>query len=170
MAITYERKKKRPSNILYTIITAVLICTVFLTMVVNFYFVAEEDAYEMLHIQTKQIKDDLTLQLNSDRENLLTMASFASKLYSDGESYDIMFESFSPIGLIANIGILNPDNTFVTKMGTVDLNGKISFRDEALRGEYISGRVSDLTRDGEKRRADKGKRRNCWHFIRCNPS
>ena len=150
MAITYERKKQRQNNILYTIITTILICAVFLVMVTSFYKKAEEDAYEMLHMQTKQIKDDLTLQLKSDRENLVTMANFAAKLYSDGESYELMFESFKPIGLLSNIGILNPDNTFVTKMGSIDLNGKISFEDEAVRGEYISGRVPDLTGDGKE--------------------
>ncbi|MBE7054619.1 MAG: GGDEF domain-containing protein [Ruminococcaceae bacterium] len=150
MALTYERKKQRQNNILYTIITAVLICAVFLGMVTSFYFEAEDEAYEMLHIQTKQIKDDLILQIKSDRENLVTMANFAAKLYADGESYNLMFESFKPIGLFSNIGILNPDNTFVTKMGSIDLNGKISFRDEASRGEYISGRVTDLTRDGQE--------------------
>ena len=148
MAITYERKRKRQNNIFYTIVTAILICAVFFAMVTSFYLQAEDDAYEMLHIQTKQIKDDLTLQLKSDRENLITMANFAAKLYSDGESYDLMFESFKPIGLLSNIGILNPDNVFVTKMGSVDLNGKISFEEEAMRGEYISGRVPDLTGGG----------------------
>ena len=150
MAITYERKKQRQNNILYTVITAILICAVFLAMVASFYKEAEHEAYEMLHMQTKQIKDDLTLQLKSDRENLVTMASFAAKLYADGESYDLMFESFKPIGLFSNIGILNQDNTFVTKMGSIDLSGKISFEEEASRGEYISGRVPDLTRDGKE--------------------
>ncbi len=145
MPITYKRKKQRHSNILYTIVTAILICAIFISMVTSFYKEAENEAYEMLHIQTKQIKDDLTLQIKSDRENLVTMANFAAKLYADEESYDRMFESFKPIGLFSNIGILNPDNTFVTKMGSVDLNGKISFEDEASRGEYISGRIPDLT-------------------------
>ncbi len=150
MAITYEQKKHRQNNILYTIITAVLICAVFLGMVTSFYLGAEDEAYEMLHIQTKQIKDDLTLQIKSDRENLVTMANFAAKLYTDGESYNLMFDSFKPIGLFSNIGILNPDNTFVTKRGSIDLTGKISFEDEASRGEYISGRVPDLTRNGKE--------------------
>ena len=150
MATTYERKKQRQNNIMYSIITAVLVFAVFFTMVTTFYVKAENDAYEMLHIQTKQIKDDLMLQLKSDRENLVTMANFAAKLYADGESYDLMFESFKPIGLFANIGILNQDNTFVTKMGSVDLNGKISFEAEAARGAYISGRVPDLTGDGKE--------------------
>lgn len=147
LAKTYERNGRRSNNFIFTLFTAILIFALFLTMVLGFYKRAEEDAYEMLHIQTKQIKDDLVLQLNSDRENLVTMANFASKLYSDGESYDLMFDSFKPIGLISNIGILNPDNTFVTKRGSVDLSGKISFEEEAAREEYISGRVQDLTQE-----------------------
>jgi len=145
VAITYERKKKKYNNVLYTIITAILICAIFFATLASFYIKAENDAYDMLHIQTKQIKDDLMLQLQSDRENLVTMANFAAKLYSDGESYNLMFESFKPIGLFSNIGILNPDDTFVTKVGSIDLKGKISFEEEALRGEYLSGRIPDLT-------------------------
>lgn len=147
MAVKYGSKKRRQNNILYTLITIALLCTVFLAMVSYFYSNAEDEAYENLHIQTKQIKDDLTLQLISDRENLITMANFAAKLYSDGESYNIMFDSFKPIGLIENIGILNPDNTFSTKAGSINLDGKISFAEEQEKGEYISGRVKDLTRD-----------------------
>ena len=145
LAKTYERNGRRSNNFIFTLFAAILIFVLFFTMVSDFYKSAEEDAYEMLHIQIKQIKDDLVLQLNSDRENLVTMANFASKLYSDGESYNLMFDSFKPIGLISNIGILNPDNTFVTKRGSFDLSGKISFEEEAARGEYISGRVPDLT-------------------------
>ena len=147
MPITYGKSKRKQTNVLYTLITAVLLFAVFLSMVNYFYASAESEAYENLHVQTKQIKDDMQLQLISDRENLATMANFAAKLYSDGENYSLMFDSFKPIGLIENIGILNPDNTFVTKAGSIDLDGKISFEDEKARGEYISGRVSDLTRD-----------------------
>lgn len=150
MGVRHQRKKNGHNNIFYTIIAVILICTVFLSLVGYFYNEAEAEAYEMLHLQTMQIKDDLILQLKSDRENLVTMASFASKLYGDGESYNLMFDSFKPIGLFSNIGILNPDNVFVTRRGSIDLNGKISFADEAAKGEYISGRIPDLTRDGEE--------------------
>jgi len=150
MAITYERKTKKQSNILYTLIATVLICAVFLTMIVSFYFIAEDEAYEMLHIQTKQIKDDLTLQLKSDRENLVTMANFAAELYADGEDYSRMFNSFKPIGLFARIGILNPDNTFITKDGTYDLNGKISFQEQSLMGDHITGRTESYSIPGEE--------------------
>lgn len=148
MAIKYGRKKRKQSNIFNTVVTAFLLCAIFLSVVSYFFISAEEEAYENLHIQTKQIKDDIHLQLHSDFENLETMANFASKLHRDGESYDLLFESFKPIGLIANIGILTPDNVFLTKAGTMDLTGRISFEDEATRGKYISGRTEDLTKGG----------------------
>ena len=150
MSRTYEQKKQKNHTALYTIVSILLIIAIFLAMTIFLFSQAEDDAYEMLYIQTKQIKDDLTLQIKSDRENLVTMANFAAKLYADGESYDLMFQSFKPIGLFANIGILNADNTFVTKVASIDLDGKISFAEEAARGAYISGRVPDLTRDGEE--------------------
>lgn len=147
MPIKYGKKQKQ-NTVLYTILAIIMIIAVFLVTVGSFYLEAEHEAYEILHMQTKQIKDDITLQIKSDRENLLTMASFASKLYADGESYDILFESFKPIGMFSNIGILDKNNQFSTLMGTLDLNGKISFKEEANKGIYISGRVPDLTRDG----------------------
>ena len=150
MAITYGRKRSRQNNVIHTFITAVLLCAIFLTMINYFYKTTEEEAYENLHVQTKHIKDDINLQLTSDFENLATMANFAAKLYKDGEDYNIMFESFKPIGLIANIGILNSDNIFVTKAGSVNLSGRISFDEEKEKGKYISGRVKDLTKEGNE--------------------
>ena len=91
MAITYEKKKQKQNNILYTAIAGILICAVFFVMVASIYKQAEEESYEMLHIQTKQIKDDLTLQINSDKENLVTMANFAAKLYANGNNYESAF-------------------------------------------------------------------------------
>ena len=141
MALTYERKKQRQYNVFYTVIAVLLICSVFLAMVMSFFVKAKDDAYEMLHIQTKQIKDDLILQLKSDKENLSTMANFAAKLYADGKGYERMFDSFKPIGLFSRIGILNPDCTFVTKDGVYYLEGKISFEEQAKLGEHITGRT-----------------------------
>ena len=141
MAITYGRKRSKQNNAFYTIIAVVLLCAVFLAMINVFQESTKEDAYEDLHVQTKQVKDDLILQLTSDRENLSTMASFAAKLYRDGDDYSLLFESFKPIGMIENIGILNSDNTFSTKAGTVDMTGTLSFEEEKEKGEYISGRI-----------------------------
>lgn len=143
----YGEKKYRPRYVINTIVTVILLCGLFGILVTYLYKTTEANAYENLHLQTKQIKDDISLQLLSDRENLATMANFAAKLYSDGESYDLMFDSFEPIGLIGNIGILTPGNVFITKVDSIDLDGLISFEEEKQRGEYLSGRVPDLTQE-----------------------
>ena len=65
MAITYGRKRSRQNNVLYTIITVVLLCAVFLAMINVFQEATKEDAYEALHVQTKQIKDE---ELYKDRK------------------------------------------------------------------------------------------------------
>ncbi len=147
MAIKYGIRKYKQNNILYTVIIAFLLCAVFLGMVGYLYNKTADNAYESLHIQTKQIKDDIILQLTSDRENLATMANFAAKLYSDGDDYSLLFESFRSIGMIENIGILNADNTFSTKTGTIKIDGDISFEEEKEKGIYISGRIPDITKD-----------------------
>ena len=149
MAFSFIKNKKGGRSVLlYTILTFVLIAAMILCLLEYLYTDAEERAFENLHVQTKQIKDDITLQLMSDRENLQTMANFAAKLYLDGDDYHLLFNSFKPIGLIENIGILNPDNSFITKSHIVSLEGKISFDEEVQRGAYFSGRVPDLTNPG----------------------
>ena len=147
MALKYGKKKTKLNSAFYTIVTVLLVSAVFLGMIEYLYVTAEEEAYENLHVQTKQIKDNIVLQLLSDRENLVTMANFAAKLHRDGEDYDLMFESFKSIGLIENIGILNPDNTFVTKAGSVDLDGLISFDEEKERTKTLVKSYSNLKTD-----------------------
>lgn len=133
-------------NILYnTVVALILICTVFAALMSFFYQYAKNKAYDELRAEAIYIEKDLSIRIKADRRNLINLANFAATLYADGRTYDIMLESFEPIGLVTNIGILTPDNIFITKDGSMDLNGKISFEDEAKKGEYISGRMTDLT-------------------------
>lgn len=140
--------KHRGNMIAYTILVAVLLCTILLLMINYIYSEAERDGFENLHVQTKEIKYDIDLQLISDRENLQTIANFAAKLYSDGESFELLLNSFKAIGLIENIGILMPDDTFMTRVGSLPAADVISFEEEVAKGTYISGRVPDITNPG----------------------
>ena len=133
------------SKIVYTILLVILLCSVLLSITSYVFIDAENDSFYDLHIHTKEIKDEIELQMMSDRENLSTIAQFASKLYSYGENFDILTRSFRSVGLIENICIFMPDNTFVTKNGVVNVNSDLSFEEEAKRGEYISGRVRDIS-------------------------
>ena len=74
--------RKKGKTLLNTILTFILLSALFLVLADYLYIDTEERAKETLHIQTKQIKDDLTLQILSDRENLETMANFLPRIPS----------------------------------------------------------------------------------------
>ncbi len=150
MAITYGIKKQKQSNMFYTLITSLLLCAIFLTTLGFLYTKTKDNAYEDLHVQTKQIKDNLVLQIQSDNENLVTMANFAGKLHASGADYSMMFDSFKPIGLFSRIGILTPDCVFITKDERVDLSDSMSFEEEAGLGKHITGRTYSYSRPDEE--------------------
>jgi len=140
-----EFTKKQHNNIFYTFVAAMLLCVIFLVMTSNIYLKEEADCYEYLHLQTKQFKDDIKNQIDSDKETLSLVANLASQIYEKNQDLKLVFDSYEPTGLISNVGILLPDNTFVTKNGTLNFEGSISFDEEITKGEYISGRVKDVT-------------------------
>lgn len=145
-----NKTKRMRNRVIYTVIVAAVLFSLFFIVVSYSYTAARDNGFENLHTQTKEIKEDIELQMASDSENLQTMASFAAKLYSDGEGFDILINSFKSIGLIENIGILLPDNTFVTRVGKVRAPEGISFKHEARKGVYVSGIVPDVTPSGRK--------------------
>ena len=140
-----KKIKRRKESVLYTVCAVLLLIAIILAMVIYIFGVSEAEAYEKLHLQTQQIKKDINLQMFSDCENLMTMANFAAELHEEGEDFSIILNSFKEIGLFENIGILLPDNNFITKAGTMTLEGKVDFFEEVEKGDYISGRVEDFT-------------------------
>jgi len=139
------KARRAKGKMVYTLVLVLVLFLMVMFMFDFLYRYAEQNSYEQLHFNTSEIKEDINLQMLSDRENLITMANFASKLYSDGESYELMFRSFEKIGLLENIGILTPGNTFITKVGFSEINSDISFEEEVQKGMYVSGRVKDIT-------------------------
>ena len=101
-----EFVKKSYNNIFYTFVSIILLCAVFLSMVALVYHKEEEECYDDLHIQTKQIKDDIKRRIDSDRETLFLLANHASKLYSENRNFGLIFDSYTPTGLVKNVGIL----------------------------------------------------------------
>jgi len=130
--------------VLFALLTVVILCAAIVIMILHVYNSVEEEAYEKLHLETQQIKRDVNLQMYSDRENLMTMANFAAKLYERGEKYELLFKSFEEIGLFEDVRILSSDNVLLTKMGKKRMESDISFDEEVKKGMYISGRVKDL--------------------------
>lgn len=150
MRVLMNKIKNSRSRIVATIVVAVLLCVIFLAMMAFVYKSAENEGKESLHVITKEIREDINLQMVSDRENLQTMARFAAKLYSDGESYDLLFNSYEKIGLIENIGILTADNMLLSKAGRADVSTDLNFADEVEKVPYVSGRIKDITNTDEE--------------------
>lgn len=139
---------KKNKRILYTVIVAMLLLGLLITLIGYIYTNTKEEGLENLHIQTKDVKDDFELQMISDTENLFTIANLASKLYTEGEQLDPIVLSFEEIGLIENIGFLLPDNVILTKVGRMKAPEELNFKEEVARETYISGIVEDMTLPG----------------------
>lgn len=143
------RKRQNRNVLFFAFVTITLLCSVILAMIASVYKSAENEAFEKLHMETAQFKQDITLQMYSDRENLVIMSNFAAKLHEDGESYQLLFNSFEEIGLFEDVRILLPDNSFVTKNGAVP-SGDLIFKEEVKKGTYISNRVTDLVNNDKE--------------------
>ena len=138
------KNQNKHKRIIYGIVVALLLVAVFLNMLGYVYETERENAFEELHMKTKGIKEEISLQMVSDRENLLTMAKLAAALYEEGGNFDVLLNTFEPIGLIEELGVLMPDNTYHKKSGTYDATGRLSFEEDTLRGEYVSGVVKKI--------------------------
>lgn len=138
------RFKHNLKLIVYAIITVAMLCATIGIMVMSIYSSSEGEAFDNLHKETRLIKRDINLQMYSDRENLMIMSNFASKLYENGESYELLFRSFEEIGLFEDVRVLMPNNTMVTKAGVIADVGDLLFEEEVKKGMYVSGRVRDL--------------------------
>ena len=122
--------KRKNNNIFFAIVASVLLLSIFLLMMMGVYMQEEEECYENLHIQTKQFKDDFAGQLQSDSEALALVANLAGELYKTGQDMNLVFDSYEPTGFVSNVGILQPDDTFLTKKGVLNFNGILSFAEE----------------------------------------
>ncbi|MBQ8764747.1 MAG: GGDEF domain-containing protein [Clostridia bacterium] len=148
--ISTKKSRRIRNRIILTVITVVFLFSIFVAVVNYSYGKAKQNGFENLHLQTKEVKEDLELQMVSDTENLQTMARFAAKLHSNGEDMNIMLKSFKSIGLIEEVGILLPDNSFITRAGTFPTVNGINFEEETKKVPYVSGVVNDVTLQDKK--------------------
>lgn len=145
MSLKQVKTKKTSKILIYSIITSIILLLLLMSAAMQIEENTLNQAREQLHIETSQIKEDITLQINSDRENLHTIASFASTLHKEGKDFHIVFDSFESIGLIEKLVIMLPDNTCISKKGKFTVNNDMTFEDELKKGEYTSGRVPSFT-------------------------
>ncbi len=139
-----DKSRNNYSSVIATAIAVLCICTVVITMIIHVFHYSEEQSFEKLKTDAARIRDEINLQFVSDRENLQTMANFASKLYEDEEGYAMLLQSFEKIGFIEAIGILTEDGIMMTDGKAVDVSDVLDFKSEAEKGAYISGELGDI--------------------------
>ena len=89
--------KQSLATVMFSIAALAVLYVVLIVIINHIYSFSATEAHERHRLETLQIKKDINLQMLTDRENLSTMANFASKLHSDGEGYDMFFKSFNEI-------------------------------------------------------------------------
>lgn len=110
----------------------------------------EEKCFDELAGEAENMANNIEMHFSHDREQLELLASVAAE-YDDLSSDQLwkMLSSYNESGIMSGIEILLPDNTILTKDGRqIDAEGKISFEEEAARGEHITGREQDISGDG----------------------
>lgn len=140
---TIKHLNNTRKEITFTAIVCLMLAISVLLAIFVVFNNAEEEGFNELHLETKNIKDSIELQIVSDSENLNTIANLASKLYDDGEDLSVLVKSFKPIGLIREVQILFPDESLLSKSGSHDISGWTDFDVEAEKRYLVSGRVSD---------------------------
>ncbi len=111
----------------------------------------EKKCFEELYEEAEELVDEIQTAGNSDREELELLASMIAEYddLSSKELWDIL-DSYNVIGMMSRVEILLPGDTMLTEGGRrVNVEGKISFQEEASKGAHITGREDDITGDGE---------------------
>ncbi len=135
----------RRYGIIYTLVMLLLLIGIIIGIISYMYSYSEKEAFERLKLETAKQKESIALMMSSDRETLYSLANFLGTSYHDNDEYIDFCQNFKSFGLCKDIGILTPDDILITKHGMSDVSGKISFDEEAAKGAYISGRISDIT-------------------------
>lgn len=133
----------------YLAITAVFLTAIgiaFAGMVWKVNEMAESDCQETLQQEVKNLSEDIEKHILSDREQLEVVADILSGYENlDCEEVKNILKSYETRSVISRIYILLPDNTVLLKDGSnVDVNGSLSFDEEASHGVHISGKEIDL--------------------------
>ena len=143
------RRKNSRRLLVFTLITATLLLTAILGIIFYIYQDANAECFDRLQSRTQALEDSISLQLLSDRENLITMAGLGARLYANNEPLALLVDSFEPIGLFRDVEILLSDNTVLTNAGTISQT-QLSFAAEKQKGDYFTGRVEDFINPGKE--------------------
>ncbi len=139
-----SQKKRSRLLIISTVIGVLLIFLTVCIMILQVFAYSEKQAFEKMEREVKQVKDEISFQIESDMEKLTIMANVAEKLYEDGDNYYLLLGSYEKLGLIEGVGILLKNGTFISDGKAVDASQFLDFEEEVQKNEPISGIERDI--------------------------
>ncbi len=133
-----------PRQVRYAVSTAIVLISLLLisaAFVVNVYFSTENSCYEDLAVETEDAIADLEDNLRSDRTMLRVIAGLIANS-GDIDSIEVSgyLANYNVNSMITQMGVLLPGDELMSSGGhRVSVQGKLSFAEEAEKGEHISG-------------------------------
>ena len=128
-------------NISKHIVLYAIIAVIFIGVAFKIGRVCQNRKIDQLKTYAEMIKKDIESEIEISKEGLYQLAEYLQ----DTEDYDNIFNKYKPSGITKRIEILTDENILITQNAKVFLGQDIDFYTEALKGEHISGRVTDFT-------------------------
>lgn len=153
----YKEKMKKRESIHWQKTWMITIGMILLVVLASFLTISwikhteEKKCFEELSDEAENMADNIEKHFTYDKEQLEMLAAVIARYdnLSSAQLWKIL-DSYDMSGMMSRIEILLPDNTVLTKGAKkIDVEGKLSFAEEAARGEHITGREQDISEDGE---------------------
>lgn len=137
MALT---KRKLNKFIVVTLAMIIALCAVVCSTCLYVQKESEEQCYEILKKSAEDFGEEVKNNIYGSQEQLKIIADVISNCGEvDSEQTKHILKSYMTRGQISHLEVLLPDNRVITNDGSyIDATGKISFKNEAERGEYVS--------------------------------
>lgn len=137
---------KKNKRIAATLLLLLLMGLVLVAAAKKYYAEGRERSFERLTEYTQDAAQNIQKAMENDREYLERAAKVVAQYpLADSEQMRTILSELGNIGTVSDIEVLVPGDRLLTKNGTVDASGKLSFQDISKKGTHISRRSKDLT-------------------------
>lgn len=137
---------KKNKRIAATLLLLLLMGLVLVAAAKKYYAEGRERSFGRLTEYTQDAAQNIQKAMENDREYLERATKVVAQYpLADSKQMRMILSELGNIGTVSDIEVLVPGDRLLTKNGTVDASGKLSFQDISKKGIHISRRSKDLT-------------------------
>ncbi|MBS7009226.1 GGDEF domain-containing protein [Anaerostipes sp.] len=137
---------KKNKRIAATLLLLFLLGLVLAAAAKKYYAEGRERSFRRLTEYTQEAAADIQKTSENDRAYLQRAAKITAQYQmTDSKELRNILSELGTVGTISRVELLVPGDRLLTKDGTVDVSGELSFRDISKKGVHISRRSKDLT-------------------------